>query len=170
MASRQVSRATECFAVSWSEPLEATSLAEADAPEIGAFLLRVGHPLRPECEAGTIEGASFYVTRLFGYHQADRSYDIALRASTIVRDASSGQVIGVCLVGGGGGDGQMFSIYDIQVDPARQRQGIGTNMIKRALYVLAERGVAEFHLWHEDDAPVRAWYERLGFKPTGAVE
>lgn len=170
MAFRQVARKTERLGVSWAEGLRAVSVAEVDAREIGEFLLRIGHPLRPECEAGTIKGATFYVTRLFDYHRSDRNYALALESSTIVRDAKDSKIVGVCLVAGGGKDGQEFGIHDIQVDPARRNGKIGTNMIRRALAILAEHGVGAFHLWREDNCPAAALYDRLGFKPTGAVE
>jgi ribosomal protein S18 acetylase RimI-like enzyme len=170
MAFRQVARVTEKFSISWPERFQVKSVSEDDAPEIGAFLLRVGHPLRPECETGTLEGATYYVTRLFDYHRTNRNYPLALQCSTIVRDTESSEIVGVCLVGGGGDDGKEFSIYDIQVDPSYQNQGLGTNMIKRSLTILAEHGIPEFHLWREDDSRAKSLYERLGFKPTGAVE
>ncbi len=170
MALRQLARGTETCAVAWPDGDRAESVAEDDAEEIGALLLRVGHPLHPECESGTPAGATYYVTRLFDYHRADRNYALALRSSTIVREASTGRIVGVCLVGGGGSDGDDFSIYYIQVDPVHQNRGLGTAMIRRALTVLAEAGVPRFHLWREDDARAASLYDRLGFTPTGAVE
>ncbi|MAF10775.1 hypothetical protein CMK11_10005 [Candidatus Poribacteria bacterium] len=170
MALRQLARGTETCAVAWPDGYRAESVAEDDAEEIGALLLRVGHPLHPECESGTAAGAMYYVTRLFDYHRADRNYALALRSSTIVREASTGRIAGVCLVGGGGSGGDDFSIYYIQVDPVHQNRGIGTAMIRRALTVLAEAGVPRFHLWREDDARAASLYDRLGFRPTGAVE
>jgi ribosomal protein S18 acetylase RimI-like enzyme len=170
MAFRQLARQTERLDLSWPNGLEAASVVESDALRIGEFLLRAGHPLRPECEAGTLQGATFYITRLFDFHRNDQNYELALLSSTIVRDKASGRIVGMCLVGGGGAEGWEFGIYDVQVDPALQNHGIGTNMIKRSLTVLAEHGIEQFHLWREDEARAVPLYERLGFKPTGAVE
>ncbi len=170
MAFRQVARPTEPFVASWPAQLLASPVSEADAGEVGAFLLRVEHPLRPECEAGTLKGATYYVTRLFDFHRQDKNYPLALESSTVVRQARTGTVVGVCLVGGGSGSGQEFGIYDIQVDPQFQNQGIGTGMIKRALTVLAEHGIGQFHLWRDDDSRAGKLYERLGFIPTGTRE
>jgi ribosomal-protein-alanine N-acetyltransferase len=73
-------------------------------------------------------------------------------------------------VGGGENGEQEFGIYDIQVDPGYQNQGIGTNMIRRSLTILAEHEIPEFHLWREDDSRAQSLYQQLGFQPTGAVE
>jgi ribosomal protein S18 acetylase RimI-like enzyme len=170
MVSRQLARPTERFTISWPETLASTPVVEGDAPEIGEFLLRVKHPLHPECEAGTLKGATYYVTRLFDYHRADRNYSLSLESSSIVRDTSTRRIVGVCLVGGGGDDGKAFGIYDILVDSARRNQGIGSRLIRKALTVLAEHGIPELYLWREDDCRARALYDRLGFKPTGAIE
>ena len=170
MAFRQVARVTGKFSIFWPEWLEVTSVSEEDAPEIGDFLLRLGHPLRPECQPGTLDGATYYVRRLFDYHRTNRNYPLALQCSTIVRQTESGQIVGVCLVGGGGDGGQEFGVYDIQVDPNCRNQGIGTSMIMRSLMIMAEHGIPEFHLWREDDSRAQSLYERLGFQPTGAVE
>ena len=120
MAFRQVARVTGKFSIFWSEWLEVTSVSEDDAPEIGDFLLRLGHPLRPECQPGTLDGPTYYVRRLFDCHRTNRNYPLALQCSPIVRQTESGQIVGVCLVGGGGDGGQEFGVYDIQVDPRCQ--------------------------------------------------
>jgi ribosomal-protein-alanine N-acetyltransferase len=73
-------------------------------------------------------------------------------------------------VGGGENGEQEFGIYDIQVDPGYQNQGIGTNMIRRSLTILAEHEIPEFHLWRADDSRAQSLYQQLGFQPTGAVE
>lgn len=82
---RELVRPTEVLDFSWDEPFQVRALRESDAPEIGAFLLRVDHPLRPEYERGTLSGATYYVTRLFDYHRHDRNFKLSLQVSTIVR-------------------------------------------------------------------------------------
>lgn len=170
MALRELARPTERLAVSWPDDLLAAPVSETDAAEIGEFLLRVGHPLRPECGTGTLAGATFYVTRLFDYHRRDANYPLSLESSTLVRRVGTGTVIGVCLVGGGGDSGQAFGIYDIHVDPEMRGRGIGTRMIERALTVLAGHGIGQLHLWREDESHASRLYERLRFAPTGRVE
>lgn len=173
MAFRQVARATEMLHIVWPEGLSTqltiTSVTEEDAVEIGNFLLRLGHPLRPEYEPNSLAGATCYVTRLFDYHRNDLNYLLSLLCSTIVSNPEKG-LIGVCLVGGGGDSGQEFGIYDIQVDPGYQNQGIGSNMIRRSLTILAEHEIPELHLWRNDDSRAQSLYQRLGFQPIGAVE
>jgi GNAT superfamily N-acetyltransferase len=170
MAFRQVARPTERFELSWPEGLSASPVAETDAPDIGSMLLAAGHPLRPECEAGTIEGATYYVTRLFDHHRHDRNYPLSLAASTVVRTEADHEVVGACLLGGGGSSGTEFGIYDIQICPAWQSRGIGTGTIRRALTVLHEHGIETLHLWRNDEDRAARLYERLGFQPTGLVE
>ncbi len=170
MAFREMARRTEAFDVAWDARLRPAAVTEGDAPCIGAFLLRIGHRLHPDCEPNTLDGATYYVTRLFDYHRADTNYDVALRASTVVRHPVRNEVVAACLVGGGGASGDAFSIYNIQVDPGFQGNGVGTAMIQRALATLAAHGVPRLHLWRDDDARAASLYERLGFTPTGAVE
>ena len=170
MGRQQVAKSTERYTLTWPIPLAASSISEDHAPAIGQFLLQIDHPLRPECERGTLKGAAYYATRLFDYHRDDPNYPLSLQASTIVRNTSDDLIVGVCMVGGGGDTGKDFAIYDIQVDPARRNQGIGTRMIQRALSTLSEHGILSFRLWHDDDSRARTLYERLGFKPTGKVE
>ena len=57
---RQLARPTEKFAIRWDPPLEAVPVTEEAAAEIGAFLLRIDHPLHRDCEPGTLRGATRY--------------------------------------------------------------------------------------------------------------
>lgn len=167
---RQLARPTEKYSIRWDPPLEAVPVTEDMAPQIGVFLLRLGHPLHRDCEPGTLRGPTYYVTRLFDYHRNDPNFVLSLQASTLVRDRVAGQPVGVCLVGGGGPQGDEHGIYDIVVDPAHRNRKIGTHMIQLALTILAESGISEFHLWREDDSRAALLYARLGFEPTGRVE
>ena len=73
MAFRQVARVTGKFSVFWPEWLEVTFVSEDDAPEIGDFLLRLGHPLRPECQPSTLDGATYYFRRRLPPNQSELS-------------------------------------------------------------------------------------------------
>ena len=66
--------------------------------------------------------------------------------------------------------GQEFGVYDIQVDPRYRHQGLGRNMIRRSLTILAEHEIPELHLWRNDDSRAQSLYQRLGLQPRGAVE
>ena len=170
MVFRQLSRPSARFQVEWPSPLQAVSVSEDIASGVGAFLLRTGHALHPDCQSGTLAGATYYVTRLFDYHRKDANFPLSLLASPLVHDQSADQLVGACLIGGGGTDGLSMGIYDILVDPTYRGNGIGTGMIRRALTILAEHGIPELHLWRSDDSPAAPLYDRLGFKPTGEVE
>jgi len=170
MASRQLARSSALFQIDWESPFRASSVTEDRASEVGAFLLHMDHALHSDCESGTLAGATYYVTRLFDYHRNDTNFPLSLLSSTLVQDRSTGQLIGFCLVGGGGTDGLSMSIYNILVDPTYRGRDIGTRMIRRALTILAKYDIPELHLWREDDSPAAPLYDRLGFKPTGKVE
>ncbi len=60
-------------------------------------------------------------------------------------------------------------IDDIQVGPARRRQGIGTFLLARILTEARRRRIGRVHLETEGDDPVgaRAFYEQLGFSSAG---
>ena len=170
MAFRKVARGTERFDIQWAPPLEASSMSEADASAIGAFLHRIGHPLHRSCQQGALRGATCYVTRLFDYHRNDLRFALSLQCSTLVRDTGDNRIVGVCMVGGGGSDGMDFGVYDMVVEPVCRNRGVGSNMLKRAMTILAEHSVSGFHLWRNDDSPAVSLYERLGFVPTGEAE
>lgn len=58
-----------------------------------------------------------------------------------------------------GAEGDWFGIGPISVDPDHQRQGIGSQLMRRALQVLAERGAAGCVLVGNPD-----FYQRFGFR------
>jgi len=93
--------------------------------------------------------------------------EAAQAGSSLVFDKASGSLVGVCLVCGG--DGQC-GVYHIEVAPEFRRRGIARNMMKRALSVLAERGVPLLDLWCCDGSPGLLLYEELGFTATGETE
>jgi ribosomal protein S18 acetylase RimI-like enzyme len=81
----------------------------------------------------------------------------------VVYDTATSKLVAVCLCCGP-------SLYFIEVHPDYQRQGIATNMLKRALTVCAEENAPRFDLWRSDDSVAVPLYERLGFKLTGETE
>ena len=89
--------------------------------------------------------------------------ELGYAASSLVYEAATGDLVAVCLCCGP-------SVYLIEVHPDHQRQGLATNMLKRALFVCAEHGVVQFDLWRQDDSVSVPLYERLGFEPTGEAE
>ena len=161
--SREMSCRTREEGCEFPDSLITRPLSRDVATDIGRFLLRINAELRPECDDGTVEGASYYVTRLLDHHQTDRNFDLSLQASTVIYDGNSDQVVGVCMLGGGEKRGQTLGIYDIVVDPVFRRQGLALNMIRKALGVL--HGVATELLLEVDDdnGPAQELYRKLGF-------
>lgn len=147
-----------------------TSFAKSAVHLIARFFLRIDAPMISSCKDGSMAGAIRYVERLLKYHKNDPKLAAGLKASTLVYERERDELVAVCLLGGGGGDGKSCGIYDIEVDPVLRGRGLGTLMIKRAMTILAEEGVPEIHLWRNDGERAETLYERLGFTPTGRVE
>ncbi len=69
---------------------------------------------------------------------------------------------------GEAGLGEVWAIY---VDPDAQGQGVGRALMDAAIRDLKTRGFGEVVLWvFEANAPARAFYERIGWAPDGAVQ
>ena len=61
--------------------------------------------------------------------------------------------------------------YALYVAPPHWRRGIGSELLERAAALLAERGMGECTLWVlEANAAARAFYERAGWTPDGALK
>ncbi len=166
MAFRQVARKAERFEVDWGERFRVLPWREDRTDEIARFLLGTGTQSfaeLEECADGTPESARHYVTRARAYMQGKPDADLGYAASSLVSDTLTGQLMAICLCCGP-------SVYFIEVHPDYQRQGVATRMLQRALTVCAERGIAEFDLWRNDDSVGVPLYDRLGFQPTGATE
>jgi GNAT superfamily N-acetyltransferase len=166
MAFRQVARQPAVFRIDWEDRFEVLAWAEDKTDDIAAFLLGTGTKsfadLR-ECADGSPASARRYVTRAREYMTNKPDADVGYAASSLVYDRTTRELVAVCLCCG-------CSVYAIEVHPAFQRQGLATNMLKRALSIHARHGTPEFHLWRDDDSPGVRAYERLGFTPTGEVE
>jgi ribosomal protein S18 acetylase RimI-like enzyme len=60
-------------------------------------------------------------------------------------------------------------VYAVYVDSDRQRHGIGRALMETATSHLRGLGASELVLWvFEANAPARAFYEALGWRPDGA--
>ena len=55
-------------------------------------------------------------------------------------------------------------IYDVQIIPERQGQGIGTKVVRRVFDIAKERGMEAVRLGSFNSNPVSELYKRLGFK------
>jgi ribosomal protein S18 acetylase RimI-like enzyme len=97
--------------------------------------------------------------------------DIALlRASghgELLVAAAAGQVVGTVMVGH---DGHRGWVYYMAVDPARQRQGLGTRLLRAAEAWVAARGVRKLELMIRDsNIAVAAFYESCGYRREPVV-
>jgi GNAT superfamily N-acetyltransferase len=60
-------------------------------------------------------------------------------------------------------------VYAIYVSPEAWRRGIGRSLLDRAIACWRERGATQLALWVlEGNAPARAFYEAMGWRPDGA--
>lgn len=167
MASRQVARKPEVFDVDWGDQFEVLPWTEEKTDDIAEFLLGTGTQSfaeLEECSDGTPESARHYVTRARKYVGEKLDNDeVGYAASSLVHDKATKKLIAICLCCG-------CSVYVLEVHPHYQRQGLATQMLKRALTVHANHGSNEFDLWRQDDSPGISLYEQLGFVLTGEVE
>ena len=84
-------------------------------------------------------------------------------ARCVVRD-DGGAAVGMGRVVGDGGC--CFLLVDMAVDPANQRQGIGTAVLEHLVAELEARAPAGAHVTLLADPPARDLYPRYGFVPT----
>lgn len=62
-------------------------------------------------------------------------------------------------------DGNRLKLRQMAVDPARQRQGIGTSLVRAAIETARDLGFDGIEM--DARASAEAFYRRLGFKPHG---
>lgn len=171
--SFQMIRRSAKFDVDWGGEFIAGPLSESDKQDIGEFYHRIHAPLYHRPEGGTVEQGIHEVDRWLEHHRAHGDVELAMRASTLVRLRTNGQLVAVCLVNAAEPDHvrkvlhPVASIQVMDVDPRYRRRGLGTRMIQRAMTVVADKRPA-FDLWvEEDDTAAIALYEKLDFVFTG---
>ena len=171
--SFQMIRRSAKFAVNWGEEFSGQSLSESDRREVGEFYHRIQAPLYHRPEGGTVDQGVYEVDRWLDYHRKHGDVELAMQASTLVRDTQTGRLVAVCLVNAVEPDHirkvlhPVASIQMIDVDPEYQRRGLGTRMIQRAMTIVADKRPA-FDLWvEEDNKAAIALYEKLDFVFTG---
>jgi ribosomal protein S18 acetylase RimI-like enzyme len=80
----------------------------------------------------------------------------------------SGRLTGVVLGGPDTSEPEFGHLSRLYVDPLRWGEGIGRALYDGCLEHLIGNGYATVTLWVlESNARARAWYERLGWEPTG---
>jgi len=100
------------------------------------------------------------------WNDPDRDIAFARRNehSTILVGERDGSLIASAMVGE---DGHRGWVYYLAVDPALQGQGLGRQMMGAVEDWLTARGVWKLQLLvREDNAPVKAFYDQLGYRDT----
>lgn len=133
--SIEMVRQTEHFEVTWDESLEVLPLSEDRQADIAHLYHRASAPLYHHPQGGNFEQCLYDVERYITYHRRSPLYALFLKASTLVYDRCTGDLIGVCLCAGSPTEGHIFNIF---VDPMYRRRGLATKMLKRALTVFAD--------------------------------
>jgi ribosomal protein S18 acetylase RimI-like enzyme len=91
---------------------------------------------------------------------ADFRFALGKPASDILVADDNG-ICGAIMVGH---DGHRGWLYYVAVDPARQRRGIGSALVRAAEQWLKERNVPKVHLMvRETNEAVTAFYRRIGY-------
>jgi len=87
--------------------------------------------------------------------------------STILVAASDGRILATAMVGE---DGHRGWVYYVAAAPDQQGGGLGRMMMDAAEAWLAKRGVWKVQLLvRSDNAPVKRFYEHLGYRDTGST-
>ena len=114
---------------------------------------------RPYCEALTRSNLSAYLAARAMPWNAGR-YGASWNAFENLVIVADGRTVGVLRLRAECG---ALEIRELQVDPASQRQGIGTWAIGQAKTLAAIRGFEWVRLRVFEENPARALYARLGF-------
>lgn len=152
--------------VSWH--VRAARADEAD--ELAGLNLRTalaayGHIFPPEAPAPTHEGMRAQWDHWLGPDQAN-----GRRAFVAVEHGwEHDTIVGAVLVGPDADDPAVGHLSRLNVTPERWAGGIGTDLYETAVRAMAEAGFPSATLWVlERNTRARAWYERLGWRLSGA--
>ncbi len=132
---------------------------------LGAFLVAEHHQFDPERFIAPVPD----MPRLYGEFLESQARGTDRFVLVAERD---GSVIGYVFAGMEGADymvlrGPAGAVYDLVVDPAHRRQGIGRLLLEAALENLAERGAPRAVLsTAEKNSTAQRLFEQLGFRPT----
>jgi len=141
-------------------PTDATAIGK-----LGALLVRTHHDFDPKrFMAATSRTENAYGSYLGT--QLDEANIVILVAE------QDGKVLGYTYAGVEGNDymalrGPAGVLYDIVVDPAHRRQGVGRLLLDATLDALKARGAPRVVLsTAERNAPAQRLFDRAGFRPT----
>lgn len=149
-------RPTENFKVSWEEDFYTSVLKRENQKEIGQLLYEAFEVNKNISESYTLEEYNEWVKEYFDEFLNE---DILNRASTLVYDKKTNELVGVCYI-------SLWQewplVSQIAVKPEYQGKGIGTGMLKVALNILKEEFCA-LRLYVEDGNEAEKVYSSLGF-------
>jgi ribosomal protein S18 acetylase RimI-like enzyme len=140
----------------------------ADLPalgRLGALLVEIHHAFDPQRFLAPTSGTQYAYAEFLG-RQLERPEEIVLVAER------SGEVVGYVYAGVEGSDymalrGPAGVLYDLIVDPAHRRQGVGSMLLDGALEALAASGVPRVVLsTAERNVIAQQMFERAGFRRT----
>lgn len=161
---RTMIRPTEIFDnIQWGEDLIIKIPSIEDVVEIGGVLhdSYKGGIQYEEFSNNTLED-EIEISGMFLERYIETN---SLRASTLVYDKNTNELVAVCLAGKNKNDDNEFSkINEVAVLPAYRRRGIAENLVKRALTVLREISPAS-KLDVSVGNVAEALYYKMGFLP-----
>lgn len=155
ISRRCMIRTTEDFETCFSDEYRIVSLGEEHKNEIKDLFV--------EAFSRGIEkqSSSEFEQQLQYYFDKNTENGLVNKASTLIYDRKTNQLIGACLI-------SIWEewpiVYDIAVKPSFQKKGLAANMIKRALTILKEQyPVIRLFVTLGNDAEML--YHKLGFLP-----
>ena len=152
-SNRCMIRPTEEFEIIWSDEYKIVSARKENKNEIGELLA--------EAVATGIEGKSKseIESQIQYYSDENPENSLVNKASTLIYETKTNQLIGVCLISIWE---KWPNVYDIAVKPSFQKKGLAINMIKRALTILKEQyPVIRLFVTLGNDAEMV--YHKMGF-------
>ena len=107
------------------------------------------------------------LTRPWNNPEADFELALASESSAILTLADGSALVATVMVGF---DGHRGWVYYLAVDPKRQKQGLGRNLMAMAEDWLKARDCPKIQLMVRDDnADARAFYEAIGYELQDVV-
>lgn len=154
-------RPTEKFHVIWSDEYKIAPVRKENQMEIAEFYKDAFKNVEDFQSKLSVEEINGAIQDYFDNNSED---SLVNKASTLVYDKKTNQLIGACLISIWE---EWPNVYDFAVKPSFQGKGIGKNMLKHALTILKEEyPVLRLFVTLGNDAEL--FYYKLGF--LGGVE
>ena len=158
-------RPTERFDIQWREAYRAAAPAEGDVSDLTELFLASFRDYPKGWQLGTYD-LDQWTERVEKRLIPDDMPDLCRRASTVVREASRGHIVGACTISlqtsNTRPDNPYAGISMIGVRPEHRRQGIATQMVRMALDALhGHRPTLKFGVAAGN--PAEAFYHSMGF-------